>query len=84
MCLSGSAGGRVANARKARSRTRPGQPLVAAVCIAADLYFFLFKTGVAKIFWVTVCTDYAFAITFFIFLGLVAKQKALLAAKSTS
>jgi hypothetical protein len=39
-----------------------------------DLYYLLFKTGVAKIFWITVCTDYTFAVTFFIFMGFVRKQ----------
>ena len=45
---------------------------------------FLFKTGVAKIFWTTVCTDYIFAVTFFIFLGFVARQKKLMAAAATA
>ena len=45
-----------------------------------DLYYLLFKPGVAKIFWITVCTDYTFTITFLIFLGFVKKQKALMAA----
>jgi len=49
-----------------------------------DFYFLLFKTGVAKIFWITVCTDYTFAITFFLFLGFVKKQKALMAAQAAT
>lgn len=44
-----------------------------------DLYFLLFKTGVAKIFWITVCTDYIFAVTFFLFLSFVRKQNDVLA-----
>ena len=49
-----------------------------------DFYYLVFKSGVAKIFWITVCTDYAFAVTFFIFLGFVSKQKALMAAKAAT
>jgi hypothetical protein len=41
-----------------------------------DLYYLVWKSGVPKIFWITVCTDYAFAVTFFIFLGFVRRQKA--------
>jgi hypothetical protein len=47
-----------------------------------DLYFLLFKSGVAQIFWITVVTDYTFAITFYLFLGFVRKQKALVGAKA--
>jgi hypothetical protein len=44
-----------------------------------DFYYLTFKTGVAKIFWITVCTDYTFAVLFIVFLGFVKKQKALMA-----
>jgi hypothetical protein len=44
-----------------------------------DLYYLLFKTGVAKIFWITVCTDFTFALTFYLFLLWVRKQKDLMA-----
>jgi len=44
-----------------------------------DLYYLVFQTGVAKIFWITVCTDYLFAITFFLFLRWVRRQKDLMA-----
>jgi len=39
-----------------------------------DLYYLLFQTGVPKIFWITVCTDYLFVITFLLFLRWVHKQ----------
>ena len=42
---------------------------------SADLYFLVFKTGVAHIFWTTVCTDYIFVITFFLFTRWVRQQK---------
>ena len=42
---------------------------------SADLYFLVFKTGVAHIFWITVCTDYIFVITFFLFTRWVRQQK---------
>jgi hypothetical protein len=48
-----------------------------------DLYYLLFQTGVAKIFWITVCTDYLFAITFFLFLRWVRQQKDLMARPAT-
>ena len=42
---------------------------------SSDLYYLLFKGGVAKIFWITVCTDYMFVITFFLFIRWARKQK---------
>lgn len=38
---------------------------------SSDLYYLVWGSGVAKIFWITVCTDYLFAITFFLFLRYV-------------
>jgi hypothetical protein len=42
-----------------------------------DLYYLLFKSGVPRIFWTTVVTDYVFAVTFFLFLRWVARHKAM-------
>lgn len=40
-----------------------------------DLYYLAFKSGVPKLFWISVFTDYSFAILFIIFLGFLAKHR---------
>jgi len=54
--------------------------VIAGICgkiasASPDVYWLLFKGGVPKIFWASVFTDYAFAITFFLFLGYVKEHK---------
>jgi hypothetical protein len=39
-----------------------------------DAYYLLFREGVPRIFWVTVGTDYAFAVLFALFLGFLTRQ----------
>jgi len=56
--------------------------VIAGICgkvasATPDFVYLTFKSGVPKIFWTTVCTDYTFAVLFFIFLGFVAKQRRL-------
>jgi hypothetical protein len=40
-----------------------------------DFYYLTFGSGVPKLFWITVCTDYAFAILFWLFLGFLDRHK---------
>jgi|SRR5579863_4445679 hypothetical protein len=40
-----------------------------------DLVYLVWKGGVPKLFWISVCTDYTFTILFAIFLGFLAKHK---------
>ena len=42
---------------------------------SSDFYYLVFKTGVAQIFWITVCTDYIFVITFLLFIRWLRQQK---------
>jgi hypothetical protein len=54
--------------------------VIAGICgkIASatpDLYYLTWGSGVPKILWTTVCTDYTFAILFAVFLGFQAKNK---------
>lgn len=49
----------------------------------SDLYYLVFVGGVPRIFWTTVCTDYAFVVLFWMFLGFVKNQKQRLAAAAS-
>jgi hypothetical protein len=54
--------------------------VIAGICgkvasATPDLYYLIWKTGVPKLFWVSVFTDYTFAILFAIFLGFLAKHR---------
>jgi hypothetical protein len=40
----------------------------------SDLFYLTMRSGVPKIFWTTVCTDYAFIIMFVLFLRFLAKH----------
>ena len=50
---------------------------------SSDVYYLVFKTGVAHIFWVTVCTDYICVITFVLFIRWVRQQKTVMARAQT-